>query len=535
MDREKIHLYDTTLRDGAQGEGIAFSIEDKLAIAHRLDELGIDTIEGGFAGSSPKDQAFFQRILENPLAHARIAAFGMTRRSGVQPENDPRVQAVLETHAAVATLVGKSWDFHVTQVLKVSLSENLAMIEDTVRLLKAEGMDVVYDAEHFFDGYRQNQEYALETLRAARTGGASGLVLCDTNGGTLPGEVADLVARIRSELGMEIGIHTHNDAELGVANTLMGVLAGARHVQGTMNGFGERCGNANLASIIPNLQLKMGFQCVSEAQLATLTEVSHFVDEVANMVPRNSQPYVGRSAFAHKGGLHGDAMAKHQDTYEHIRPGQVGNETRLVVSEQSGTGTIARKLQVRYPHLTKSSEEVRQIYDEVLVRDAQGYCLEGAEASLDLIVRKALGTYRKLFELLGYRVIVEQRSGAEMITEATLKLAVDGDVSHTVAEGDGPVHALDGALRRALTRFYPELAHIKLTDYKVRVLNDSEGTAARVRVLINTADEHDSWSTAGVSTNIIEASWEAVVDSIEYGLLKRMDAAQSAQSEESVA
>lgn len=518
---ESIHLYDTTLRDGAQGEGISFSVEDKLAIVRKLDALGIHTIEGGFPASNPKDQAFFQRVQDMPLKNARIAAFGMTRRKGRQACDDDFVLSLLESGAPVCTIVGKSWALHVEHVLKATLDENLAMIEDTVRFLCSNGKEVVYDAEVFFDGYRADQSYAVETLRAAQRGGAHVLVLCDTNGGRMPYEIEEIVRQVGSVLDTTIGIHSHNDSEVGVANALMAVRAGARHVQGTINGYGERCGNANLVSIIPNLQLKMGYACVSADQLSRLREVSHFVDEVANVAPRNSQAYVGRSAFAHKGGLHVDAMSKHPETYEHIRPETVGAETRMLVSEQSGTGTISQKLHLRHPELTKESPVTREIYNVVLQKDSEGYLLEGAEASFDLIVRKATGNYQSLFHLISYRIIVEHRPGTGMITEATLKLSVDGQLAHTVAEGDGPVHALDNALRLALERFYPALAHIKLTDFKVRVLNDKDGTAAKVRVLITSADENDSWNTAGVSTNIIEASWEALCDAIEHGLYRR--------------
>ena len=527
---ERVHLYDTTLRDGAQGEGISFSVDDKLAIAMRLDEFGIDTIEGGFPGSNPKDRAFFERIREAPLRHARIAAFGMTRRKSRQACDDESLISVVQSRAPVATIVGKSWDLHIKYVLRATLEDNLAMIEDSLRFLKDQGQEVVYDAEHFFDGYRDNPEYAIETLRAAEAGGASVLVLCDTNGGSMPSDILEIVSAVGEQIATPLGIHTHNDSEVGVANTLMGVQAGARHVQGTINGYGERCGNANLCSIIANLQLKMGFDCVSEGQMTKLTGLSHFVDEIANMIPRNSQAFVGRSAFAHKGGLHVDAMVKHPKTYEHVQPATVGNETRVLTSELSGAGAIAQKLQARHPELNKNSPLTREIYDTVLRKENEGYILEGAEASFELIVRKATGNYQKLFDLVGYRVIVERRPGDPdtdgVITEATLKLKVDGQMAHTVAEGDGPVHALDNALRLALTRFYPELIQIKLTDFKVRVVNDKDGTAAKVRVLIDSMDERESWSTVGVSTNLIEASWEALCDSVEHGLLKRIDASR---------
>ena len=518
---ETIHIYDTTLRDGAQGEGIAFSLEDRLAIAHKLDLLGVATIEGGFPASNPKDAAFFERIQEAPLKNARIAAFGNTRRKGRRADDDSHLQSLIACGAPVTTIVGKSWDLHIREVLRTSLEENLAMIEESVRFLKNHGREVIYDAEHFFDGYRGNRACALDTLHAAVNGGADVLVLCDTNGGSLPDDIFEIVQEVKSELAAPLGIHTHNDSEVGVANSLMAIRAGARHVQGTINGYGERCGNANLCSIIPNLQLKMGFRCVSDEQLATLTEVSHFVDEIANLIPRSSQAYVGRSAFAHKGGLHVDAMSKNPTTYEHIAPGLVGNETRMLVSELSGAGTIAQKLQERHPELTKESPVTRDIYETVIRKEGEGYLLEAAEASFELLVRKATGTYRRFFNLLGYRVIVEHRPGLGLITEATLKLSVDGQMAHTVGEGDGPVHALDTALRSALERFYPELPCIKLTDYKVRVVNDKDGAAAKVRVLINSADDHGSWATVGVSTNIIEASWEALSDALEYGLSRK--------------
>ncbi|MCC6728574.1 MAG: citramalate synthase [Chthonomonadales bacterium] len=516
----RVAIYDTTLRDGSQGEGISFSLQDKLRIAHRLDEFGMDYVEGGWPGSNPKDIEFFEHMRKAPLAHARLAAFGSTRRPGIAAGDDAQVRMLVESGTPVVTIFGKSWDFQVTHALKIALSENLEMVHDTVRYLAARVGEVVYDAEHFFDGYRANPGYALRCLEAARTGGAAVLVLCDTNGGTLPHEVAAIVAEVRDLVTGAIGIHAHDDCACGVANTLVAVREGASHAQGTVNGYGERCGNANLTAIMPNLRLKMGLECVLPGSLEHLTGLSQYVDEVANVAPNTRQPYVGRSAFAHKAGVHIDAIMKHRATYEHVDPERVGNSRRMLVSELSGGSTIVSKAAKHRVDLAKKSPETRALLKRVAEMERDGYSFEGAEASFELLLMQTVGTYRKLFDFRGFRVIVEQREAGEPITEATIKLGVDGVDRLTVAEGDGPVHALDSALRKALLEFYPELASIRLTDFKVRVVNVREGTAARVRTIIDSSDGDVLWSTVGVSTNMIEASWHALVDGVVYGLLR---------------
>ncbi len=517
-----VEIYDTTLRDGAQAEGISFSVADKLKIAHRLDEFGIHYIEGGWPGSNPKDEEFFALAKEQKWKNAQLCAFSMTRRAGIAAKEDENLKKILQAETPVVTLVGKTWDFHVTHALKVSLNENLRMIEDSVRLMRDRGRRVFYDAEHFFDGWRANPEYALTTLRAAAEGGAEILVLCDTNGGSLPEHVAEGVNAIQRELGLPVGIHTHNDCELGVANALVAVQNGAAQVQGTINGFGERCGNCNLVSVIANLQVKMGIECVASEHMKQLTHLSHFVSEVANLTPDDRLPFVGRSVFAHKGGMHVDAVQKAGGrAYEHIDPQSVGNQRRILVSELAGTSNVREVAGGLGIALEKGGKDARAVLQQVKKLEAEGFEFEGAEASFHLLVQRALGHDHKLFDLLGARVINERRGedkGAEWITEATLKIAVDGETMHTAAEGDGPVHALDNALRKALRAVYPEMDAIRLTDFKVRVVNTREGTAAKVRVLIESANEAESWSTVGVSTNIIEASWQALTEAIEYGL-----------------
>jgi len=516
----RIALYDTTLRDGTQGAGITLSADDKLRIAERLDEFGIDYIEGGWPGSNPKDMEFFERAQDCSWRHARITAFGSTRRAGIAPEQDENLRTIIAARTPAAALVGKSWDLHVREALHTTLDENLRMIEDSVRYLRGQGIEVVYDAEHFFDGWKANPEYALATLQAARRGGADVVVLCDTNGGCLPFEIRAGVEAARRAGDGPLGIHTHNDGDLGVANTLVAVASGAIHVQGTVNGLGERCGNANLISIIPNLQLKMGYRCVPEVSLSRLGELSRYVSEVANMAPNEYQPFVGRNAFAHKAGLHVSAVMAHPPTYEHIPPEAVGNERRVLVSDLSGRSNVLYKAQEMGVDLSKDRPEVREILAELKRLEHEGFQFEGAEASFELLMRRTMGQYRPAFTLKSLRVMVEKREAGECTAEASIRVAVEGQEEHTAAEGNGPVHALDRALRKALERFYPEIGRVRLVDYKVRVLNADAATAARVRVLIQSTDGTRTWGTVGVSENVVEASWQALVDSLEYVLLK---------------
>jgi len=518
----KIFLYDTTLRDGAQSERISFSLEDKIKIAQRLDEFGFDYIEGGWPGSNPKDLNFFKRIKEIPLKKAKIAAFGSTRRAQVTPEDDANLKSLLESETPVVTIFGKTWDLHVIEVLKTTLDNNLKMIYDSVKYLKSHNKEVVYDAEHFFDGFKSDPEYALATLEAAVEGGADWIVLADTNGGTLPWEIEDIIKKVKERIKIPLGIHTHNDSGVAVANTIIAVKEGITQVQGTINGYGERCGNANLCTIIPILQIKMGYQVLPEEKLAQLTDLANWVSEVANLPPDPTAPFVGRSAFAHKGGVHVNAVLKNPKSYEHIDPSKVGNKRRFLISELSGTSTIVSKVKELNIDIDRDSPLAKMILEQITHLENEGYYFEGAEASFELLVRHALGQDTKLFDLIGLRVIIEKLGDKEeTITEATLKLKIGDNVVHVAADGDGPVHALDQALRKALIEFYPELKNIHLSDFKVRVLNGSTGTAAKVRVLIDSSNSKgETWSTVGVSTNIIEASWEALVQSIEYGILK---------------
>jgi 2-isopropylmalate synthase len=517
--RRHIKIYDTTLRDGTQGEGVSFSMEDKVRIATRLDALGIHYIEGGWPGSNPKDLRFFRRMQDVTLKHARLAAFSMTRRAGGHVESDANMQAILDAGAPVATIVGKSWDFHVTHALETTLPENVAMIGDTIAWLSSRVEEVLFDAEHFFDGFRANREYALATLAAADTGGARWLVLCDTNGGTLPADLVEIIREVKRHVKTPLGIHVHNDAECAVANSLAAVLEGVDHVQGTINGFGERCGNANLVSIIPTLMLKLKLDCIPEPNLRELRELSRFTAELANRKPWASQPYVGDSAFAHKGGMHVSAVLKHPETYEHIAPDAVGNHRRVLVSELAGKSNVLYKAREYGIDLDKETPDSRRILDQLKALEDQGFQFEGAEASFELLMERALGRHRPFFELEAYRVIVEEQNGrGEPVAEATVRLRVKGMLEHTAASGNGPVDALDHALRKALEEFYPSLAEMKLLDYKVRILDESKGTAARTRVLVTSGDGDETWGTVGVAENIIEASWHALVDSIEYKL-----------------
>lgn len=519
--KRRIEIYDTTLRDGAQGEGISFSVEDKIRIARRLDEFGMDFIEGGWPGSNPKDEAFFEQMRAIKLRHAHLTAFGSTRRPGVRPEEDPQIRSLIGSGASALTIVGKSWDAHVTHALRVSLEENLAMIQESVAYLKKHVPLVLYDAEHFFDGYKANPAYAKRCLQAALEGGTDRLVLCDTNGGTLPHEVGRIVREIRQALPEAlIGIHTHNDAACAVACALAAIEEGAMQVQGTINGFGERCGNCDLIPVIAALRFKMGCDCLLPDSPQHLTGLSQYIDEIANLTPDTRRPYVGRSAFAHKGGLHADAVLKGA-SYEHIRPEAVGNTRRLLVSELAGSSSIAGKAAEFGIALDKKSPEARHLMHVVAEQEHAGYSYEGAEASFELLLLRTLGRYKAPFTLRGFRCIIEKRgTDKQPITEATVKIEVNGQERLTVAEGDGPVHALDGALRQALLEFYPALERIKLTDFKVRVINGRAGTAAKVRVIIDSTDGEQTWSTVGVSENVIEASWLALVDSVVYGLIR---------------
>ncbi len=518
----EIELYDTTLRDGSQAEGINFSVYDKLQIVRKLDELGIHYIEGGWPGSNPKDIAFFQEIKRVSLRKANIVAFGSTRRARVRVEEDHNIRLLLEAETPAVAIFGKSWTLHVREALKTSLEENLRMIHDSVSYLTQAGREVIYDAEHFFDGFKADPEYALKTLQAAWDAGAKVLVLCDTNGGTLPFEIEEIFTQVwdffASHKSVRLGIHAHNDSGVAVANSLVAVRMGASHVQGTMNGYGERCGNANLCTIIPNLKLKMNLHPLSDESLQKLFEVSHFVSEIANMRHDDYQPYVGRSAFAHKGGIHASAILRHPATYEHVPPETVGNQRRILVSEQAGRSNLIYRAKEMGITLDAQDPRVVALTQKIKEAENAGYQFEGADASFEILLREALGEMIKSFELDGFRVIVEKRGGKETTTEATIKVKIDREVVHTAAEGDGPVHALDNALRKALETVYPALKNIRLSDYKVRVLSEKEGTAARIRVLIQSTDGEKTWGTVGVSTDIIEASWEALADSLQYGL-----------------
>ncbi|HZJ57120.1 MAG TPA: citramalate synthase [Clostridia bacterium] len=516
--KNKVFIYDTTLRDGAQAEGISFTVKDKLRIARRLDSLGVDYIEAGNPGSNPKDMEFFDRIKKRPLSHAKLAAFGSTRRPGIKAEDDVNVRALLTADTEVVAIFGKSWDFHVTDIIRTTLEENLNMIRDTVSFLKTEGKEVVFDAEHFFDGYKANREYALKTLEAAEGAGADSLALCDTNGGCFPSEITEITKDVVERLNLSIGIHCHNDGGMADANSIVAVEAGANQVQGTFNGYGERCGNANLSVIIPNLQLKRGKVCIKEEGMKELSAACRYISEIANLPFNERQPYVGRSAFAHKGGMHIDGVQKNQHSFEHIVPELVGNERRILMSEVSGRSTILRGIQRVVPQVSKESEETILIMDKLKQLEHEGYQFEGAESSFELMVRRVLGKSKIFFDVKDFRVLCEEHWQNDYSASAIIKLKVDGNEEIIAAEGDGPVNALDTALRKALEIFYPQLKRMRLTDYKVRVVDTTKGTAAKVRVHIESTDGKRVWGTVGLSSNIIEASWNALIDSIEYFL-----------------
>jgi 2-isopropylmalate synthase len=518
MDKHVI-IYDTTLRDGTQREGISLTLDDKLKIARKLDELGFDYVEGGWPGSNPKDIELFRKLKKEPLKRAKLVAFGSTRRKDTKAGDDPNLNALLESGATVACVFGKSWDLHVHSALATTLDENLKMVSESVNFLKSNGLEVIYDAEHFFNGYLANKEYALKTIKAANDAGAKCIVLCDTNGGMLTSQVAEVIKEVKESLpGVELGIHTHNDTECAVANTIAAVQEGVRHVQGTINGFGERCGNANLISVIANLQLKLGLKCLDDEYLSRLTELAHHVSEIANVTPDLHQPYVGKSAFAHKGGIHVSAVLKQNNAYEHIDPSVVGNAQKILVSELAGQASLIQKAKEMGIDLSADKDKVADILNKLKKKENQGYHFEVADGSLYMFLKKNTGVYRPLFNLESYEVTINRWRTGSFESEAILKINVDGKRVVDVAEGNGPVNALDRVLRKALEPFFPELSNIKLIDYKVRIFNEYKGTGAMVRVLLESTDGVNTWGTLGVSQNLIEASWLALVDSIEYGL-----------------
>ncbi len=517
---KNIIIYDSTLRDGAQARGISFTVEDKIKIAKALDEFGIGYIEAGNPGSNPKDLEFFDRVKKACLKNSKIIAFGSTRRVSRPVEEDANVLSLLKADTPAVAIFGKSWELHVAEVLKTTADENLAMIYDTVSFMKKKSKEVVFDAEHFFDGYKANTEYAVKTLKAAVDAGADSICLCDTNGGCFPFEVHDITEDVISKFDIPVGIHCHNDAGMAVANTVMSVRAGAAQVQGTMNGFGERSGNANLCTIIANLQLKLGYRCIPEEKINTLTRLSRYVDQIANAVHDERAPYVGGNAFAHKGGMHVDAVNKTPVSFEHIEPEKVGNERSVLLSEVAGRSTVLNKVKEIDPSISKNSKEASLITDRLKALEHEGYQYEGAESSFEIMVRKVLNKYKPLFKLEEFKVMVIEPAVNSVNSSAMIKIRVGDQAEITAADGDGPVNALDRAVRKALERFYPQIREMKLTDYKVRVLDSASATAAKVRVIIESSDGKDTWTTIGVSTDIIDASWKALVDSIEYKFIK---------------
>ena len=521
---KKITIFDSTLRDGAQAEGVSFSVEDKIKIVAALDELGVGFIEAGNPGSNPKDLEFFDRIKNVKLNNSKIAAFGSTRRRGISPSEDSNLQALLGAGTEAVAIFGKSWDFHVTDIINTTLTENLEMIYDTIAFLKENGKYVVFDAEHFFDGYKENPEYAMKTLDAASQAGADCLCLCDTNGGTFPQEIFDITKRVIERFDVTVGVHCHNDCGMAVANSVMAVQAGAEHVQGVMNGFGERCGNTNLSTVIPNLQCKLDYECIPEENISKLTHIARKVSEIANLQLSIREPFVGKCAFAHKGGMHIDGVCKNSRSFEHIDPSVVGNERRFLTSEVAGRTTILSTVQKIIPGVEKNSPETGKVIDKLKELEYEGYQFEGAEGGFELLIRKTLGKYKPFFELETFKIIGEHPPYSDGKTaSAVIKIKVDGKSEITAAEGNGPVNALDRALRKALEVFYPNLSQVHLVDYKVRVLDGTSATASKVRVLIESSDGVENWTTVGVSEDIIEASWIALVDSLEYKLIKDIE------------
>jgi len=523
-----VFIYDTTLRDGAAREGVSFSLEDKIKILKHLDAFGMHYVEGGYPASNPKDLEFFEAATKIALKNSKLVAFGSTRRALTSASRDKEMKALVASGAPAVCIVGKSWDFHVETALKTSLDENIFMIEESVKYLKKKGLEVIFDAEHFFDAYKDNPAYALRTIEAAANGGVDWVALCDTNGGTLPHEVASIVSDVRGKTSTKLAIHAHNDSECAVANTLAAVREGVKMVHGTINGYGERCGNANLCSVMPDLALKMEIDCLPRDQLAGLTDLAHYVSELANIHPDAHQPFVGMSAFAHKGGIHASGVKTESRTYEHIRPELVGNIQRIVVSELSGKSTITLKARELGFDLDANTDQLRDILKQIKELEHVGYQFEAADGSFEILVRKALGTHKHFFKLESFRVIMEKREDGKVMTEATVKIHVGGRRLIATAEGNGPVNALDRAIRIAIGRSFPALKDIELTDYKVRVLDEKKGTAAVTRVLIESSDGVKSWGTIGVNENIIEASWLALVDSIEFGLMHKKEQPEEA-------
>lgn len=524
MNKNKIDIFDSTLRDGAQGQGISFSLEDKLKIVISLDEIGVDYIEAGNPGSNPKDMEFFKRAKNINLKNSKLAAFGSTRRPNINADEDNNLKNLLEAETSVTVIFGKSWNVQVTEILKTTLEENLNMIKDSIEFLKSKNKEVVFDAEHFFDGYKSDKEYALKTLDIANKSGADVVVLCDTNGGTLPSEISEITKEVVEIIGGKIGIHCHNDIGMAVANSILSVQSGVSHIQGTFIGIGERCGNANLSTIIATLKFKMNYDVISENSIVDLTSKARYIAEISNIPLMDEMPYVGNSAFAHKGGMHVDAVCKCADSYEHIKPELIGNNRRFLVSEVSGKSTILREVQKIFPQITKDSEKIQNITNKLKELEYEGYKFEGAEGTVELVMRKIIGKYKPFFKLNHFKIIGEQPScNADFSSTALINITVDGKTEMTAAEGDGPVNALDKALRKALEVFYPQLKNVRLVDYKVRVLDSESATGATVRVLMESTDGEVNWSTVGVSRDVIQASWVALVDSIEYKLIKDIE------------
>ncbi|RLE14671.1 citramalate synthase [Candidatus Aerophobetes bacterium] len=516
----RIKIYDTTLRDGTQAAGVSFSLLDKLHISQELDKLGFDYIEGGWPGSNPKDMEFFKRVKSIHFNHAKIAAFGSTRRKNIPVEKDSNIISLLEAETPVVTIFGKSWILHVRRALLTDESENLRMIDDSISFLKRKNREVIFDAEHFFDGYKENPDYALKVLKVAESSGADCIVLCDSNGGSMPYEIDQIVRVVKERINCPLGIHAHNDSGVATANTVIAARIGVEQVQGTINGYGERCGNADLCAVIPNLKLKLDVDCISKEGLRSLTRISRLVSELANLVPFEHQPYVGRFAFTHKGGVHASAISREKKTYEHIDPELVGNKRRVIISELAGKSSVIYKLNERGLGVKNPQVLSKRLIEQIKKLENEGYEFEAANGSFELLVKKNTGDYRKLFNIEGFRVIVEKRENGKLVSEATVKLNINGKQVHTVAEGNGPVNALDKALRKALEDDFPQISQMHLSDYKVRILDAGAGTEAKTRVLIESSDKDDRWGTVGVSPNIIEASFKALLDAVEYKLNK---------------